>query len=717
MMIENEEYLTSSHSAKAWEESLTQVCALTNENVAKVVSLQRSRQPQSSQTFPLQLSRASSVPRSQKFTSQPGGKTLTSHSQSGNYPSQLLLPTTTTTTSMVEQTSERKVEYLLKRVKQLDDKIKKNERDTLCVHSIIQQNANDIEIVKKTVDDDISHIQSIIRDQQFKMKNLEHLQGQSRDASRERPLQSQPVDLVAIREYVFNSIRTDLTAVIQDVVRACAEEQAVSISTANALSTHAQNAFEKEIIKINAEAARLKTRQDALEGTYIDIRTSINAREKEAEQAHRRAISNYKIEMTNIVEALGRKVNEKIATLQGRFLHPDGNKLYLSMDCCWCLILPPISFHDSNNDFFILHTGSEEIGKMKQQLEQQSTRQDHAVSEIAAHLQLAEERIEEVLTVAQRADATATHALTELVDPGAQHSGDGGPRGRSWSTSARVGSSRGPSSGGGLPAAVAVAPVWEEAASRLDARMDAAYDSIASLQESRDGFVAGLEMCKSHFEKKVRYLRIIHLRPFADFLLPAIPSSLYPSLRSRTLFPPSLTLSQSCVLMNGWHPRCLWMQVDDLVQVMRGESKQQQDASSRVAESNKKIKGKMKELSAHISQVSMLRESVEQLLKDVTSRGHDEPVWSFQFNSALDRLDKRINGVEDTVRGEVLAQGSKAISVEAMAVAASSTRENVNRLADSVRSLEERLRETSKVAEAAGAQVCPYICDCVFSSA
>jgi hypothetical protein len=314
-------------SAQAWEESLAQMSAITDQNLAKMASLQRSYQP----AAPDPLSRSQLT-----YSSRPP-QPVRAQSAPRNASRPLDTPGTSTGTAFnpnlvnTSNETERKLEFLMKRTRQLEEKIKRSERGNAVNNETASLSCSAMEQLLDTQKSDKKTILTLRENMQALKNQMEQLQfrDEVRDKASQRstPGVLQTIDIESIKEVVFHRVQTDFNRVIEEVVKACATEQATYLSTwaerekqervkaylGGLNAANAVSVFQAEMSKLQSDLMRLKGRQDAVDNALIELRDIARTKETELEMEHRKAISSYRTEFQIVVDSIGRNVNEQLS--------------------------------------------------------------------------------------------------------------------------------------------------------------------------------------------------------------------------------------------------------------------------------------------------------------------------------------------------------------------------------------------------------------------
>jgi hypothetical protein len=296
-----------SASARQWEEVLDEAVAQTDDNLEKLIEMKMPKQKQlsvslSDQNFPLRSgSKARSVSASRLSTS-----------------------------ALLEQKEfdlsaaaamERKVDFLFRRTKLLDEKQRSAEKDRLDNRNFAHDTMNAIKHLADAQAADQKQILALRENIVHLKEDLEVLRKAKDMASIEiRTPQTSAAEV----ERIIESVKGHFKTTMKDVVQSCAAEQARFMAKwtekANAESdrmrsdchheTEALSTVEKEVQRMITDISRLKGRQDSLDGSYHSLQSTVAVREKRAEEAHKKAISFYKQEMGTVMDTVGKRMND-----------------------------------------------------------------------------------------------------------------------------------------------------------------------------------------------------------------------------------------------------------------------------------------------------------------------------------------------------------------------------------------------------------------------
>ncbi len=322
-------------SARAWEESLGNLELISNQNLEKLAEIQRDRQPTPhDRSFPFQLTSRSQSYRSQ---STPRQKNSLQSSLEHNSMSKDALRISCNQ----EIVPDRKLDFMMKKIRDIEEKIKKTEKDQVSTNNSANRNyfsVEDLVETQKTDKKNIFCLKDTVAALKCQMDVLQH-RDDVREKALQRPVpgQLQTIDVDAIKEVVLQRVQADFNKVVQEVVKVCASEQASYLSKwSEKEKLEREKAFrggqagasvvagmEKEMARIISDMTRLKSRQDALEVSHSELHTSVCSREKIAEEQHRHVVSNYRTDMQIMVDSIGSKINQQLQVLQ---LEDEANK-------------------------------------------------------------------------------------------------------------------------------------------------------------------------------------------------------------------------------------------------------------------------------------------------------------------------------------------------------------------------------------------------------
>lgn len=320
-----------SHSATSWEESLEEIVNLADQNLAALERTKQSARGSAINRFqgfddaknPLASSYDSSSYRSRMVSGSRG--ILTESNQAFGYTNNNFSSFNQGRSYQQQEEAERKHELLTKKVKLLEEKIKKLEKDSSKTGEASEKNSESIKKILESHKADKKQV-TALRDQVDSLKTrvelLLHAE-QSREKLKSAPISG--LDSETVNELVQKKMEKDFAKVLEEVVSACAKEQAAFLSKwtelagaekGQAASPHiieAVSNMEKEIVKMKAEFDRMKSRQSSLDNIYNELRDGIAVREKRAEEQHKKAINSYKTEMETLVNTIGKRVNDALS--------------------------------------------------------------------------------------------------------------------------------------------------------------------------------------------------------------------------------------------------------------------------------------------------------------------------------------------------------------------------------------------------------------------
>ena len=301
-------FLSDIAPATALEQSLGAAYDLADEKIAQLSLLQESVRPaREIENSTMSIARPSSVPRG-RITPQCDELKL-----NANHPS----------------TSDRKLESVVRRLKLLEERYKKADKDIIETSRAVNDHASLIDQLldgqateKKTLHVIREHVGSL----KSQVEVLTH-KDEILERTLQRPsLQPQSIDVDAIQEVVFQRVKDEFSKVVREVVKSCASEQAnflskwaewnpanVDCSTKELDMTSAQlgpalNSIDKEFAKLKAENARMKMRLDALESGHHSLRNSTKL--SITEEAQKRLFSSHKAEVQSMLDSVGKRINE-----------------------------------------------------------------------------------------------------------------------------------------------------------------------------------------------------------------------------------------------------------------------------------------------------------------------------------------------------------------------------------------------------------------------
>ena len=297
-------------SAREWEEVLNEAVIQTDNNLEKLNGMKMPKQKHfsqslSDQNFPL---RSGSRARSNSAS-------RLSNSASMEHKEFDL---------SAAAAMERKVDFLFRRTKILDEKQRTAEKDKLDNRSFSHDTMNAIKHLADAQAADQKQILAL-REYIISLKeDLEELRKEKNMASVEiRTPQTSAAEIERITE----GVKSHFKSTMKEVVQSCSAEQArfmakwnekVNVENDRMRSeshneTEVLSAVENEVKKIITDVSRLKGRQDSLDSSYHSLQSTVTVREKRAEEAHKKAISFYKQEMGNVMDTVGKRMNEYLS--------------------------------------------------------------------------------------------------------------------------------------------------------------------------------------------------------------------------------------------------------------------------------------------------------------------------------------------------------------------------------------------------------------------
>ena len=301
-------------SARAWEERLDDVVSLADESIEKFRQMQKPK-PRSTahanKTLPLAVgTRARSASTSRATTPIP-------------------IPDKESENSST--TLDIKVDFLFRRTKMLDEKLRHAEKEKLESKTLSQEARIMVQHLTESIKADQKQISAM-------NENIVSLRGTVEVLSfREKELTAlidsksnhvTPAKFEAIVEAVTIAVKGNFRTLIEETRKNSAAEHAKLLSRltekASIESEMARTenrrcemeiipAVEKEVERMIVDFSRLKGRQDSLEGNYHALQNAVNLREKRAVESHRRAISACKQDMATVMDTVGRRVNDLLS--------------------------------------------------------------------------------------------------------------------------------------------------------------------------------------------------------------------------------------------------------------------------------------------------------------------------------------------------------------------------------------------------------------------
>ena len=320
---DKKEIITS--SAKAWDESFNEICQLSDQNLEKIVDLQLAFYPpnennnNNNNNNNKRTSSSSSSSISLKNNNNPLFNHNNNSSSSNSNSKTYAMP-------IPETSTDKKVEFLMRRARMLDEKIKRSEKD----HDITKEDIKNInnlyqQLIENTKNDKRIIIQ--LKDQIHSMKNhIDNTTNINDDKLTKihstilNNNNTNKIDDNTIDDIISTRIHHHMDKVVQEVAKTCASEQALFLSKwaerVNYENNNSNNhGLEKELTRLQADHNRLKSRYDSLEIICSDLRNTLATRDYESQELQRKALSSLRLEMQSSFDSLMRKLNDNLITV------------------------------------------------------------------------------------------------------------------------------------------------------------------------------------------------------------------------------------------------------------------------------------------------------------------------------------------------------------------------------------------------------------------
>lgn len=310
---ENSSTRHGSTSTRAWEDGIDEMLLQTNSSIEKLMEMRRPVQDLNSQSNKYSVSgrtraRSTSVPR----------LSASAPNKEGDGSSVTAL--------------EQKFDFMCRRVKMLDDKVKSMEKEKLenrnfsvdtmsAIRHIADAQAADqkqIFLLKDSAVTMRSDLEVLNRREKEMLVKIEGKAPKLTDVDQERQLM----------EAVTKVIRIKFKAQIKEAAVMFAADHANRVakwterSTAEIdrmrhesqrLEVQAIPVIETELRGVIFELERLKGRQDIVDNSYRSLENTVLSREMKAEEAHKKAVRNYKKEMSALMDTVGKRMNEQLS--------------------------------------------------------------------------------------------------------------------------------------------------------------------------------------------------------------------------------------------------------------------------------------------------------------------------------------------------------------------------------------------------------------------
>jgi hypothetical protein len=310
---ENRSTRHGSTSARAWEDGIDEVLLQTNSNIEKLMEMRRPVQDLNSQSNKYSVSgrtraRSTSVPRLSASTPNKEGDC-------------------SSVTAL-----EQKLDFMYRRIKMLDDKVKSMEKEKLenrnfsvdtmsAIRHIADAQAADqkqIFLLKDSAVTMRSDIEVLNRREKEMLVKIEGKAPKLTDVDHERQLMEAVTKVIRIKfksqikEAAVMFAADHANRVAKWTERSTAEIDRMRHESQR-LEVQAIPVIETELKGVIFELERLKGRQDVVDNSYRSLENTVLSREMKAEEAHKKALRNYKKEMSAVMDTVGKRMNEQIS--------------------------------------------------------------------------------------------------------------------------------------------------------------------------------------------------------------------------------------------------------------------------------------------------------------------------------------------------------------------------------------------------------------------
>ena len=319
-----------STSARAWEDGIDEVLLQTDCSIEKLTEMQRPKED---------LNKYSQLPgRARARSTSASRLSSTASSREENLPSTAAL--------------EQKVNFMYRRIKMLDDKVKSMEKEKLDNRNFTIDTMSAIRHMADAQAADQRQI-LLLKDNAMSLRSGVELLNRR---EKEMPLQIESrtgragaVDQDGILEAVTKVIRINFRSKVKDAAEAFAAEHAMrvakwtekSVVEIDRLRLESQRfelqaipVIESELRGLVSELERLKGRQDKIDDSYRCLEGVVASREKETEKANKKAVRLYKKEMSTVMDIVGKRMNEQLTLSRSQDGdHARGNESLLQRLC------------------------------------------------------------------------------------------------------------------------------------------------------------------------------------------------------------------------------------------------------------------------------------------------------------------------------------------------------------------------------------------------
>jgi hypothetical protein len=310
---ENSSTRHGSTSARAWEDGIDEVLLQTNSSIEKLMEMRRPLQDLNSQSSKYSVSgrtsaRSTSVPRLSASTPNKEGD--------GSSVTAL----------------EQKLDFMYRRIKMLDDKVKSMEKEKLenrnfsvdtmsAIRHIADAQAADqkqIFLLKDSAVTMRSDVELLNRREREMLVKIEAKAPKLTDVDQERQLMEAVTKVIRIKfKSQIKEAAVMFAADHANRVAKWAEKSTAEIERmrheSQRLEVQAIPVIESELRGVIFELERLKGRQDVVDNSYRSLENTVLSREMKAEEAHKKAMRNYKKEMSAVMDTVGIRMNEQLS--------------------------------------------------------------------------------------------------------------------------------------------------------------------------------------------------------------------------------------------------------------------------------------------------------------------------------------------------------------------------------------------------------------------
>ena len=310
---ENSSTRHGSTSARAWEDGIDEVLLQTNSSIEKLMEIRRPLQDLNSQSNKYSVSgrtraRSTSVPR----------LSASAPNKEGDGSSVTAL--------------EQKLDFMYRRIKMLDDKVKSMEKEKLenrnfsvdtmsAIRHIADAQAADqkqIFLLKDNAVSMRSDVELLNRREKEMLVKIEGKAPKLTDVDQERQLMEAVTKVIRIRfKSQIKEAAVMFAADHANRVAKWTEKSTAEIDRmrheSQRLEVQAIPVIETELRGVIFELERLKGRQDVVDNSYRSLENTVLSREMKAEEAHKKAVRNYKKEMCALMDTVGKRMNEQLS--------------------------------------------------------------------------------------------------------------------------------------------------------------------------------------------------------------------------------------------------------------------------------------------------------------------------------------------------------------------------------------------------------------------